>query len=251
MVNIRAYLVDDERKALAILRSKLERYCPQVTIVGETQSPKTAIIQIQELQPDVIFLDISMPEMTGFDMLKSIPNPAFEIVFVTAYDEYAIEAIRHCAIGYIVKPADKDDLIDAVHKTIENIDRKNSLEKNKQLIANLGVQTFRKKKIVVPTQKGLEFIPIPSIIRCEGVDGYTTIYLEGGKKMLSSNSIGHFVKMLDNALFYQVHKSHVINLDHIITYLNEGSIYLSEKHTVPVARGKRADFLNVLKGNIK
>ena len=180
-MNIRAYLVDDERKALAILRSKLERYCPQLTIVGESQSPKNAITEIQELQPDVIFLDISMPEMTGFDMLKSIPNPAFEIIFVTAYDEYAIEAIRHCAIGYIVKPADKDDLITAVHKAIQNVEHKDSLAKNKQLIANLGVQNFQKKKIVVPTQKGLEFIPIPSIIRCEGVDGYTKLYLEEGK----------------------------------------------------------------------
>lgn len=246
-MSIRAYLVDDERKALAILRSKLERYCPQLTIVGESQSPKTAITEIQELKPDIIFLDISMPEMTGFDMLKSIPDPAFEIIFVTAYDEYAIEAIRHCAIGYIVKPADKDDLITAVHKAIQNVEHKDSLAKNKQLIANLGVQTFQKKKIVVPTQKGLEFIPIPSIIRCEGVDGYTKLYLEGGKSMLSSNSIGHFVKMLDNTLFYQVHKSHLINLDHIIAYLNEGYVQLTESNTVPVSRNKRSDFLNNFK----
>jgi len=246
-MNIRAYLVDDERKALAILRSKLERYCPQLTIVGESQSPKNAITEIQELQPDVIFLDISMPEMTGFDMLRSIPNPAFEIIFVTAYDEYAIEAIRHCAIGYIVKPADKDDLITAVHKAIQNVEHKDSLAKNKQLIANLGVQNFQKKKIVVPTQKGLEFIPIPSIIRCEGVDGYTKLYLEEGKTMLSSNSIGHFVKMLDKTTFYQVHKSHLINLDHIIAYLNEGYVQLTENNKVPVSRNKRSDFLNNFK----
>lgn len=245
----RAYLIDDERKALAILRTKLERYCPQLEIIGESQNPKTAIKEIAQLEPDLLFLDISMPEMTGFDLLKAIPNPTFEVIFVTAYDEFAIEAIRHCAIGYIVKPADKDDLIDSVRKALENIERKDSLEKNKQLIANLGVQTFKKKKIVVPTQKGLEFIPMPSIIRFEGVDGYTNIFLEGGRSMLSSNSIGHFVKMLDHSLFYQVHKSHVINLDHIVSYLNEGYVLLSEKHQVPVSRNKRSDFLETLKGN--
>lgn len=248
MIKARAYLIDDEHKALEILRSKLERYCPQLDIIGASQSPEKAIDEIEQLKPDLIFLDISMPEMTGFDLLKAIPNPTFEVIFVTAYDEFAIEAIRHCAIGYIVKPADKDDLIEAVHNAVENINRKESLERNKQLIENLGVQTFQKKKIVIPTQKGLEFIPIPNIIRCEGVDGYTTIYLKGGKKMLSSNSIGHFVKMLDNSLFYQVHKSHIINLDHIISYLNEGYIQLSEKHTVPVARSKRSDFLETLRG---
>lgn len=248
-MKIKAFLIDDERKALAILRNKLERYCPQLEIVGESQNPKEAITQIEQLQPDLVFLDIAMPEMTGFEMLEAMIAPNFEVIFVTAFDEYAVDAIRHCAIGYIVKPADKDDLIAAVDKATANIEQKQSLEKNKQLIANLGVQSFHKKKIIVPTQKGLEFIPVPTIIRCEGVDGYTNIHLEGGQKMMSSNSIGHFAKMLDSALFYQIHKSHIINLDHINSYLNEGYVYLTEQHRVPVARNKRASFINALRGD--
>jgi two-component system LytT family response regulator len=248
-MKIRVVIVDDERKAIAILRSKLERYCPQLEIVGETQSPQEGIKLIAELEPDLVFLDIAMPEMNGFEMLKAIENPNFEIIFITAFDEYAIEAIRHCAIGYIVKPVDKEDLIKTIHNAIVNIESKQALEKNKQLIANLGAQTFQKKKIVIPTQKGLEFVPIPSIIRCEGIDGYTKIYLTGGVTKLSSNSIGHFVRMLDNELFYQVHKSHLINLDHIISYLNEGYVFLSEKNQAPVSRNKRIAFLNTLKGN--
>lgn len=243
----RAYLIDDERKAIAILRSKLERYCPQLEIIGENQNPKTAIVEIETLQPDIIFLDISMPEMDGFEMLQAIKNPNFEIIFVTAYDDYAIDAIRHCAIGYIVKPADKDDLIAAVHKAMISIGKKDALTKNKQLISNLGVHTFQNKKIVVPTQEGLEFITIASIIRCEGTDGYTTIYLQEGKKHLSSQSVGHFVKMLSGPSFYQVHKSHLINLDYLDRYLNEGYVILSENHNVPVSRNRRVAFLDKIK----
>lgn len=242
-----AYLIDDERKALAILRSKIERYCPQLEIIGQNQSPKVAILEIEELQPDLVFLDISMPEMDGFEMLKAIKNPTFEIIFVTAFDEYAIEAIRHCAIGYIVKPADKDELIGAVHKALVNIESKNALQKNKQLIANLGVQTFQKKKIVVPTQEGLEFIAIADIIRCEGTEGYTTIYLKNGQQHLSSQNIGHFVKMMTTPNFYQVHKSHLINLDYLDRYLNEGYAILAENHNVPVSRTRRAAFLDKIK----
>jgi len=246
-MKIKTIIVDDERKALAILRTKLERYCPQIDIVAETQQPHEALKLIDSLQPDLVFLDIAMPKMNGFDLLKAIENPTFEIIFVTAFDKYAIEAIRHCAIGYIVKPADKDELIGAVHKALVNIESKNALKKNKQLIANLGVQTFQKKKIVVPTQEGLEFITIADIIRCEGTDGYTTIYLKGGQQHLSSQSIGHFVKMMTTPNFYQVHKSHLINLDYLDRYLNEGYVILSENHNVPVSRTRRAAFLDKIK----
>ena len=246
-MKITALLIDDERKALAILKNKIERKCPNVTIIGETQSPVEGLTLIENLKPQLVFLDIAMPEMSGFDLLEKIENPTFEIIFVTAFDTFAIDAINHCAIGYLVKPVDNQELIASVNKAVLNIEDKTALEKNKLLIENLGVQTFQKKKIVIPTQNGLEFVTIEEIIHCEGVDGYTKIYFENRKSMLSSNSIGHFNKLLENQDFYLIHKSHLINLGHIEKYLNEGSVIMTNNYKLPVSRNRRSDFLNSLK----
>lgn len=246
-MKITAVLIDDEPKALAILKNKLERKCPNVNIIGETQLPEEGLTLIKTLSPQLVFLDIAMPEMSGFDLLSKIDNPNFEIIFVTAFDDYAIDAINHCAIGYLVKPVDNQDLINAVNKAILNIEDKTALDKNKLLIENLGVQKFQKKKIVIPTQEGLEFVKIRSIIHCEGEDGYTKIHIKDRKPMLSSNSVGHFNRLLENQDFYLVHKSHLINLHHIDKYLNEGYVLLDDNHKIPVSRNRRSEFLSMLK----
>lgn len=246
-MNIKAILIDDERKALAILKNKLERFCPKVTIIAETQIPKEAINLIQELKPDLIFLDVAMPEMSGFDVLSQIENPNFEIIFATAFDNYAIEAIKHCAIGYLVKPVDNIDLVETVKKAIQNIEEKNALVKNKLLIENLGIQTFQNKKIVIPCNEGLEFVQIADIIHFQGDNGYTNIHFTNRKSILSSHSIGYFCKLLENQSFYLIHKSHFINLSHIDKYLNEGFVILTNNHKLPISRNRRQDFLNNLK----
>ncbi len=243
---IKAIIIDDEPKAIAILKNKIERYCPEIELVAETQDPKRAKDLIKLHEADLIFLDVAMPEMSGFDLLKTFENPNFEIIFATAFDNYAIEAIKHCAIGYLVKPIDNEDLVEAVKNAKENISEKTALEKNKILIENLGVKTFQDKKIIIPTLEGLEFINISEIVHCEGVDGYTKLYFKNRKPMLSSNSIGHFNKMLVNQEFYLVHKSHLINLNYIDKYLNEGYVILGE-HNIPVSRNRRSDFLEMLK----
>lgn len=242
-----AILIDDEHKSLAILQSKLTRLCPAIEVVAATQDPKEGIALISELQPQLVFLDIAMPEMSGFDVLSQIPSPNFELIFVTAFDNYAIKAINHCAIGYLVKPVDNEDLIAAVSKATANIEEKSALQKNKLLIENLGIQSFQKKKIVIPAQEGLVFAKIEDIIHCEGTEGYTKIYFTDQKPILSSYSIGHFNKLLPQDDFYLIHKSHLINLHHIEKYLNEGYVVLRDNHKLPVSRSKRNDFLNMLK----
>ena len=244
---INAILIDDERKALAILKNKIERLCPNVNIIAETQNPVEGIEFIKKLKPQLVFLDVAMPELSGFDLLSEIKNPNFEIIFATAFDNYAIEAIKHCAIGYLVKPVDNNDLVETVNKAIQNIEDKSALEKNKQLIENLGVQSFQNKKIVIPSQEGLEFVEIADIIHCEGVEGYTKIHFIHQKPILSSHSIGHFKKLLGNQSFYLIHKSHLINLSYIEKYLNEGYVVLSGNHKLPVSRNRRSGFLNSLK----
>ncbi|MDP5100068.1 MAG: LytTR family DNA-binding domain-containing protein [Nonlabens sp.] len=246
-MSITALLIDDEPKAISILEDKLKRHCPQVQVVGSSQNPTEAIELIKNLTPQLIFLDISMPGMTGFELLKKFEKPDFEIIFATAYDQYAIEAIKHCAIGYLVKPIDNDDLVAAVHAASENIIEKSALAKNRQLIENLGVQKFQKKKIIIPATSGLEFVSIDTITHCEGVDGYTKIHFSDRKPILSSSSIGHFIKLLNHADFYQVHKSFLINLNHLERYLNEGYVVVTGDHTIPVSRSKRTDFLQHLK----
>ena len=243
-MKINAILIDDERKALAILKNKLERLCPNVTIIAETQNPKEGLQLIKDLKPQLVFLDVAMPELSGFDVLAEIKNPDFEIIFVTAFDNYAIEAIKHCAIGYLVKPVDNNDLVETVNKAINNINDKTALEKNKVLIENLGIQTFQHKKIVIPSQEGLEFVKMSDIINFEGDNGYTNIHFINRKPILSSHSIGYFNKLLDSQSFYLIHKSHLINLSHIEKYLNEGYVVLTNNTKLPVSRNRRLNFLN-------
>jgi two-component system LytT family response regulator len=248
-MNITAILIDDEPKASAILKNKLERFCSNVVVIGETQNPHEGLALIEKLKPQLVFLDVAMPEMSGFDLLAKIPNPAFEIIFVTAFDSYAVDALNHCAIGYLVKPVDNQALLATALKAIKNIEAKTALAKNKLLIENLGAQSFHDKKMVIPSQDGLEFVKIASIIHCEGTEGYTKIHFVDRKPILSSNSIGHFNKLLKNSDFFLVHKSHLINLDHIKKYLNEGTLILSDNSSVPVSRNRRVDFLKTFKNN--
>ncbi len=246
-MTVTAILVDDENKSLAILKNKLERLCPNINVIGETQDPEEAIDLITNLNPQLVFLDIAMPGMNGFEMLQKIPKPQFEIIFVTAFDNYGIEAIKHCAIGYIVKPIDSQDLIKAVAIATENIADKTALAKNTQLIENLGIQSFQQKKIVIPSQDGLEFVKIEDIIHCQGTDGYTKIHFQNDKPIMSSYSIGHFFKLLKHQDFYLIHKSHLINVNYILKYLNEGYVILEDNHKLPVSRTKRTDFLNMIR----
>ena len=153
-MKITALLIDDERKSLAILRNTIEQKCPDIIIIGETQSPNEGLRLIRTLNPQLVFLDVAMPEMSGFDLLEALGKPAFEVIFVTAFDTYAIDAIKHCAIGYLLKPVDTDDLIVAVENAIQNIKKKTALEKNKLLIENLGLATNQKKRMVIPSVEG-------------------------------------------------------------------------------------------------
>ncbi|QHI37508.1 Transcriptional regulatory protein YehT [Kordia antarctica] len=246
-MTVTAVLIDDEHKSLAILKNKLERLCPNVNIVGETQDPEEGIELINTLKPQLVFLDIAMPGMNGFEVLQKIQEPQFEVIFVTAFDNYGIEAIKHCAIGYVVKPIDSQDLIQAVSIATQNITDKTALQKNKQLIENLGIQSFQQKKIVIPSQDGLEFVKIEDIIHCQGTDGYTKIYFQNDKPIMSSYSIGHFLKLLKHKDFYLIHKSHLINVNYILKYLNEGYVVLQDNHKLPVSRNKRTDFLNMIR----
>jgi len=242
MNKIQAILIDDEAKALESLALKVSRYFTEIEIIAQCSNPEKAIETINTKKPDLVFLDIEMPVYSGFDVLSKVAFPDFETIFVTAYNNYAIDAIKHCAIGYVVKPIDNDELKLAVNNAIKNIRQKTALEKNTQLLENLGVNTS-KTSLAIPTAKGLIFVKTANIIRFEGVDGYTQIICTDKKPVLSSYSIGKFVKTLENSFFFSPHKSHFINLNFVESILKEGSIYLKDGKTVPLTKSKRAELI--------
>ncbi len=242
MYKISAILIDDEAKALAGLQIKMIKHFPEIEIVALCSNPEKAIITINELNPDLVFIDIEMPVLNGFDVLAKIANPNFETIFVTAYNDYAIEAIKACAIGYVLKPIDIDELKHAVNNAISNINKKTALEKNIQLLSNLSAKAT-KSSIAIPSQKGISFIKIENIIRFEGVDGYTRIYCIDDKSILSSYSIGKFTKMLANSDFFQCHKSHLINLNHVTSILKEDYITLINNNQAICAKSKKKELL--------
>ncbi len=247
MTKIRAILLDDEEKALESLQLKITRFFPEIEIVETILNPEKAINVINRLQPELVFIDIEMPVLSGFDVLSKIKNPIFEVIFVTAYSNYAIEAIQHCAIGYVVKPIDNDELKQAINNAIKNITQKTAFQKNTQLLEYLSGNNGQ-NSIAIPSQKGISFIKIKNIIRFEGVDGYTKIFIKDESPILSSYSIGKFCKLVQNQSFYLCHKSHLINLNFVVSILKEGMIELSDRSKIPIAKSKRSAFILRMQG---
>jgi len=240
---IKCVLIDDEVKALKMLRNKIKKNYSDCQILATFNNPEEALEQIEELNPDLIFLDIAMPNLSGFDFLSAIKNPNFEIIFVTAYNQYAIEAIKHAAIGYIVKPIDDDELVQTIEKAKENIALKVAQKNNKVLLELLSQKS---STLSIPTQNGYIFVKKEDIVRFEGTEGYTKIVCCTNQEYLSSYSLGKFAEMVDFADFFQAHRSHIINLKYVVGYLNEGYVELSDQSNVPLSKNKRKDFLALM-----
>jgi two-component system LytT family response regulator len=238
-----AILIDDEQKAIQILKSLLQEYCPQINIIDTANSLEAGFHSISTHQPDLVFLDIEMPGGSGFDLLKKLPHLNFEIIFVTSHEDYALEAIKFCAIGYILKPIREMELLTAVNQASFRISQKEENLRNKQLIQNLSNPLSQNNRIGIPTSRGLEFVETGAIVRCEGVQRCTKLILKDSKTIISSYNLGEFRKLLEAYHFYSPHKSHLISLDHIIRYDKEGTIEMTDGMLVPLARRRRQDFL--------
>ncbi len=243
---IRAVLVDDEFKALEVLRQKLTTYCPQVEIIGTANSSQEAYELITASHPQLVFMDVAMPHETGFDLLRRLPRLDFELIFVTGFDSYALDAIKFCAIGYILKPIDNDELINSVKNAERRINERVNQERNQQFLQNLLNPSNPQNRIGIPTESGLEFVTASEIVRCEGHQKYTKVITRDKKNILSSYNIGEFRKLLERFGFYATHKSHLINLQHIKRYDKEGTVTMSDNSFVPVSRRKKQDFMDKL-----
>jgi two-component system LytT family response regulator len=244
MKKYKAVIIDDEPKLREVLGIKVKRFCPNVQLSGEANDAMSGYQLIKESNPDIIFLDISMPGESGFDLLDRFEEITFEIIFVTGFNDYALDALKLSAVDYLLKPVRTEDLKEAVDKAIKHIDNKEKLERFDILKHNLNNVGDQSTKIAIPGADAYDFVSIKDIIRCEGWQKYTKIFLQNKKCITSSYNIGIFKESLEKFGFFSTHKSHLINKHHIHKYLKEGTLIMSDQSNVPVSRRKKEAFLN-------
>ncbi|MCU0458824.1 MAG: LytTR family DNA-binding domain-containing protein [Bacteroidales bacterium] len=225
---IRAVIIDDEKLARDVICNYLNQYCPDVEVVAQASSVKTAFAAIQKTSPELIFLDVEMPDGQGFDLLNMFERVDFKIIFVTAYSEYAIKAFRFSAVDYLLKPVKIDELVDAVARVRSAGPAGINAEILNSLLSNLRSNSPRQSTLIIPNIKGFEVLKVSEIIMCQA-DGYcTNFHLSGTRKVVSSKNLKHFCGLLEDQNFLRVHHSFLVSLDHVTGYTRQGEILLSE-----------------------
>lgn len=246
MKEIRTIIVDDEQNSIESLQRLLRNYCPQVLVIGTAGRVAEAIERIDSLKPDLVFLDITMPDGDGFDVLEQVKTKSFEVIFITASDQYAIKAFDFSAIHYLLKPIDYRNLQLAMDR-YEQLQKEGIMEEKMEVLR----QTLNNKheKIILPTGEGMIIQELAEIIRCEADDNYTTFYLINGDKIVVSKSLSNFDKLLSDLYFSRVHSKHLINLRYVKKYEKGkgGMVVFQDGSAVPVSESKKTDFLNHLK----
>lgn len=249
MNKIGTLIIDDESNGRDILTALLEKFCPSLEILGTADNAESGRTMIAALKPQLVFLDINMPGQTGFDLLQQIESIDFEVIFVTAHDNYALKAFKFSAIDYILKPIDLDDLKAAVKKAEEKLSLNDKPKERYNEFFN-NIKNIRNPfdKLGLATRDGLIFIKISEIIRCESDVNYTWFYLEKGEKILASKTLKEFEEMLDEYNFYRIHKSHLVNLSHLKRYIKGegGSVIMSDNSEVEVSRRNKEGLMKRL-----
>ncbi len=243
-MNLTAIIVDDEANSRAILRNYLGKYCPSVTILGEAASVQETLEQLKSHIPDLLFLDVEMPYGNAFDLFEQVPDRTFEIVFVTAYDHYAVDALNAQATYYLLKPIAIDNLIKAVDH-VSHIKQREAVLQDAVLVPKV---TTAEGKITIPQQDGFEVLQISNILYCEADDNYTKIYLNKGQKLVSK-TLKYFEELLNLHGFARIHKSYLVNVSEVIRYRKGkgGSIELSSGKELPVSSSKKGALLDYFK----
>ena len=246
---IKSLIVDDEmhgRKTLSIL---LKEYCPEVVVMEECADAESAIKAIEKHQPDLIFLDIEMPRMTGFEMLEQLPVINFAVVFTTSHDQYAVKAFRFYALDYLLKPVEPKELIAAVHK-VKTQKQLPSPEQYQMLLNKLGNKEDVLPKIPVPTSDGFELVPVDEVLFCEAHDNYTYFSLRNKKRIVACRMLKEVEEQLnDFPFFVRVHNSYIVNLKEVKKYVRGegGYVIMSDESSVNVSRSRKEDLLKRFK----
>lgn len=243
---IKAILIDDETHCRETLSIQLKKYCSEVQLLAQCNSAAEGMEAIAQHQPDVVFLDVEMPTMNGFEMLQQFSRIPFDVIFTTGYDVYAIKAIRFSAIDYLLKPIDKDELIKAVAKINQRPDH----DLNQQLdvlLEKLGNKHALLQKIALPTLDGFEMVSLDDILHCEADSNYTQVMLKQAKKILVSRTLKEIEELLEGHAFLRIHHSHLVNLNEIVRYIRGegGYVVMSDSTSIAVSRSRKDALLKI------
>ena len=249
---LRVIIIDDENSALSLMRHKLNKhFSEQIEIVASINNAEEGIEMLKSVDCDLLFLDVEMPNINGLEVLGALPERKFEVIFTTAYPQYAIAALRNAAFDYLVKPIDESELRKAIERVLE---KKYTMPASKPVDMTVFAQTLMKAqlsvhKLGVPTIEGLLLIPVSDIIRLEGSGSYATIFTSDKQKIVASKNLSEFEVLLSAyPNFFRTHKSHLINLNHVNKYMRGegGSVIMSDGSEVEVARRRKEDLLGLL-----
>lgn len=245
---ISAIIVDDEQHCRASLESLIGNFFPELSVKASCKSLAEGIQAIHEHHPSLVFLDVEMPPSTGFEMLRQLDEINFEIIFTTAYEKYAIQAIKFSALDFLLKPIGKEDLAEAVFRMKEKKSVEKSAKKIEALFENIKSRQSPSKKIVLPTTNGIELIYLQDIIRLDANANYTTFHLKNRQKLVVSKTIKEYEEMLEDVYFFRVHNSHIINMRYVKNYIKgEGGIVKMEDGSeIDVSRRRKDEFLKAL-----
>jgi two-component system, LytTR family, response regulator len=245
---LRSIIVDDEFKSREVLKSLIEKFCDGIEVSASCQNGDEAVAAIHTHKPDVIFLDIQLQRETGFEILERLDKIDFEIIFTTAYSEFAIKAFNFSAIDYLLKPIDIELLRKAVEKARKRTGDSIS-QRVAQLAENLKGNSFRNSRLAIPANDGLEFITVGDIIYCEASGNYTNIYLGDNRKFIVSRTLKEYEDLLHDQDFFRIHNSHLINLNAIKKYIrgDGGQVVMKNDKTLDVSKMKKKSFMDKIK----
>jgi two-component system, LytTR family, response regulator len=241
---VKIIIIDDQEDSIEKLSFLIKKYCPTTTLAGVANTGKEGMCLIKNIQPDIVFLDVEMDDMTGFEMLERLDTINFKVIFTTAHDKYAIKAIRFSALDYLLKPIGKDDLIAAIQRA--NVDiLKLQPEQVKDLIESSKNKSAKIERITLTTGEGLVFKNISDIIYCEADRNYTTIYLLNKEKLVVSKTLKEIEETLDGSGFFRAHHSHLINVSYIERYVrgDGGYVIMKNGENITVARKRKEALL--------
>lgn len=246
---MKAVIIDDEKRTRELIAKLIDSFELNIETFPIGENVASGLKAIEDIQPDIVFLDIQMPDGTGFDLLKMIPKKQFELIFITAHEEFAIKAIKFSALDYILKPIDTEELKKSVEKAIESIGHKKEETQFEALQQNM--QPSQKRRLVLKTQESIHVIDLDKIIRCEADRNYTSFYLLDQRKILVSKTLKDYETLLTGYNFLRIQQSHLINLDYVDRYdkANGGSVVMKDGTEVPLSPNKRDIFFKIL-GNL-
>ena len=247
---MRAIIVDDEPEGIRALQKMLELNCPEVEIEAMCSNADDAKQKLEELKPDLVFLDIRMPGKSGLDMLAELSSINFEVIFVTAHDEYLLQALQFSAVDYLMKPVDEDRLVEAVQRVKKRLSQKRNSEHAETLLHNINKVGFPlEMRLCLPTQKGFTILKLEEIAYCEAQRSYTIFRLINNKSIIVSKPLFDYDQLLSDTVFLRIHKSYLINLLHVKEYTRGegGTVIMSNGMEIEVSRRRKEQFLIKMK----